>query len=98
MCVSIDRIKATTDMIAKEYDVNSIYLFGSYARGDARDDSDIDMLVDADSLDFLSMSRMRQELAESLDTDVDMIYNGAVSDVFKFLIKDDQILIYEKSR
>ena len=33
----------------KEYDPEKIYLFGSYARGDARDDSDIDLLIVKDT-------------------------------------------------
>nr|WP_285017259.1 nucleotidyltransferase domain-containing protein [Lactococcus garvieae] len=30
--------------IAKNYNLKEVYLFGSYARGEAREDSDIDLL------------------------------------------------------
>ena len=44
------------------------------------------------------MSRLKQQLMDSLETMVDVISETAVSNVFRFLIKDDEILIYEKSR
>lgn len=97
MRVSLDVIKNRTSQIAKEYDIDRIYLFGSYARGDADDNSDIDLLISSDKMDILSMSRLKQQLTDSLDTMVDIVSETAVSNVFRFLIKDDEILIYEKS-
>ena len=42
---SIDEIKEAVKEVAKRYDVERVYLFGSYARGDQREDSDIDLHV-----------------------------------------------------
>ncbi|MBO5452958.1 MAG: nucleotidyltransferase domain-containing protein [Clostridia bacterium] len=42
---TIEEIKATVKPIADKYNVDSIYLFGSYARGDATENSDLDFLV-----------------------------------------------------
>ena len=98
MGISLDVIKERTSQIAKDYDIDKIYLFGSYARGDADDSSDIDLLISSDKMDILSMSRLKQQLMDSLETMVDVISETAVSNVFRFLIKDDEILIYEKSR
>lgn len=42
---TIDQIKDVVKPIAKKYNVQSIYLFGSYARGDANKNSDLDFLV-----------------------------------------------------
>jgi predicted nucleotidyltransferase len=38
------------------YGVASLYLFGSYARDEAREDSDIDVFVDPGSQEFYSLS------------------------------------------
>ena len=42
---TIDKIKDIVKPIANKYNVQSIYLFGSYARGDATENSDLDFLV-----------------------------------------------------
>ena len=45
MIYTIDKIKDVVKPIAKKYGVESIYLFGSYARGEADENSDLDFLV-----------------------------------------------------
>jgi len=40
-----DRIKAIGERLKKEYSAQEVILFGSYARGEATEDSDIDILV-----------------------------------------------------
>ncbi len=42
---SLDDIKAMVRPIAEKYQVEAIYLFGSYARGEADEESDLDFLV-----------------------------------------------------
>ena len=42
---TIDEIKIKIAPLALKYRVESIYVFGSYARGEATDSSDIDILV-----------------------------------------------------
>ncbi len=41
----MDRIKAIGERLKKEYNAQEVILFGSYARGGATEDSDIDILV-----------------------------------------------------
>lgn len=42
---SIDEIREIVKPIAEKYGINKIWLFGSYARGEATANSDIDLLV-----------------------------------------------------
>lgn len=42
---TIDEIKAVVKPIAEKYDLEKVYLFGSYARGEANEESDIDILI-----------------------------------------------------
>ena len=42
---TIENIKDIVIPIANKYNVQSIYLFGSYARGEANENSDLDFLV-----------------------------------------------------
>jgi len=41
----IDRIRAISERLKKEYHAERVILFGSYAQGKARVDSDVDILV-----------------------------------------------------
>lgn len=43
--VSLENITALVKPLAEKYHVREIYLFGSYARGEADGDSDMDFLV-----------------------------------------------------
>lgn len=42
---SIDEIKHLVAPVAKEFELNEIYLFGSYSRDTANKDSDIDLYI-----------------------------------------------------
>ena len=45
---SINQIQNIVAPIAKRYNVNSVYLFGSYARGEQTSESDIDIMIMVD--------------------------------------------------
>jgi predicted nucleotidyltransferase len=61
--------------LMRRYSVESIYLFGSVARNDATDTSDVDLLVafnpDA-RVSLFQFSRLRRELSQVLDCHVDL--------------------------
>ena len=40
-----DRLKKISDRLKKKYDAESVILYGSYARGEETEDSDVDLLV-----------------------------------------------------
>lgn len=46
MICTLNEIRRIIVPIAQKYDLSAVYLFGSYARGTAREDSDLDLLVD----------------------------------------------------
>lgn len=50
MCYTIEQIKEKTIPIAKAYGINKMCLFGSYARGEATDNSDVDIYIDKGKL------------------------------------------------
>lgn len=43
--LTLEKIREVVRPIALKYQVEAIYLFGSYARGEATEDSDLDFLV-----------------------------------------------------
>lgn len=46
MICTLDEIRRIIVPIAQKYNLSAVYLFGSYARGTAKEDSDLDLLVD----------------------------------------------------
>ncbi len=41
-------LRENKDMFRREYHISKLGLFGSYARGDANEESDIDLLIEFD--------------------------------------------------
>lgn len=46
MICTLDEIRRIIVPIVQKYNLSAVYLFGSYARGTTREDSDLDLLVD----------------------------------------------------
>ncbi|MHC1695615.1 MAG: nucleotidyltransferase family protein [Eubacteriales bacterium] len=46
MVYSIDEIRRAVAPVAEKYSIPVVYLFGSYARGEASTDSDVDLLIE----------------------------------------------------
>ena len=57
----------------QKYSVTKIGLFGSYAKGTATKESDVDVIVQLDRPNLLILSAIRQELQENFKTPVDVI-------------------------
>ena len=61
--------------LLKAYGIKNIRLFGSLARGEARAESDVDLLVEFESSAHIGMfefSRLRRELSQLLGCEVDL--------------------------
>ena len=74
------------------------YLFGSFVRGDAKIDSNIDILVDLD-YDYkigLQFIQMKIDLEKLLNTKVDLVSSNGISKYIKPIVDDEKRLIYEK--
>lgn len=99
---TIDEIRERVRPIAEKYGIDSVSLFGSYARGDADLNSDIDLLVVYRKGMGSRFLCFEEELQTALNVPVDLltedsIYHPAVRDRFKELIssieKDEVRLI-----
>lgn len=61
------------DELYQKYSVTKIGLFGSYAKGTACSDSDVDVIVQLDKPNLLTLSAIRQELQETFNIPVDVV-------------------------
>ena len=65
----------------KQFHVESLYLFGSVARGESTADSDIDLLVDFDEpVGIFNFLRLKYFLEEVLDRSIDLVTRDALKD------------------
>jgi hypothetical protein len=65
----------------REFGVRSLSVFGSVARGDATERSDIDVLVEFDApVGFFDMARLKYHLEDLLGAPVDLVTAGGLRD------------------
>lgn len=79
--MGIEEIKKAAVPILLRYGVARAYLFGSYARGDHTEASDVDFLVEyapGVRKSLLSHVRLINELKDALKTDVDVVTEAAL--------------------
>ena len=81
--------------IAQSHGVDKVYLFGSYARGDAVWKSDIDLRIDSGEIRTLfDLGGFYEELRESFKKPIGIVTSDAISDEFYEGIKNEEIVIY----
>lgn len=71
--LSINSIKELLLPILKEFNISICYLFGSYARGEARPTSDVDLLMNIENVDGLKYFSFVERLRSTLNKKVDLI-------------------------
>jgi len=80
--------------LAERYGVLSIGLFGSYARDEARDDSDIDIAVEIESSNkFRSFFDLKYYLEEQLQKQIDLGIESTLKPIAKEYISRDIIYV-----
>ena len=97
MRYTIDEIKEIVATLTTQYGADRIYLFVSYARGDADKDSDIDLRIDKGAIRGLQMGGLAADLEDALGIPVDLIPTGSLDSKFLNSISDDEVLLYESS-
>ena len=106
MVYSIDELRRRIAPIAKKYRIPAVYLFGSYARGEATEDSDVDVLIEHHGsaiCGLWDLGAFYNDMNEGLNKKVDIITLGALeqaetkrrSPFLKENISRERISIYE---
>ena len=65
-------------ILSQRYPIQRLALFGSWARGDAREDSDVDVLVEVDPSIGLRFVDLGDELEKALGRRVDLVSRRAI--------------------
>lgn len=92
---TIEEIKAIVKPIARKYGVARVYLFGSYARGEVTDNSDVDLRIDKGNLKGLfALCGLYTEIEEALQMKVDVLTTGSLEEDFLRKIQKEEVLLY----
>ena len=76
MVYSVEELKRRIAPVAEKYGLQAVYLFGSYARSEATEQSDVDILIDrAGSMIFgmFEMGGLYEDLCASVGKEVDLV-------------------------
>ena len=93
---TLNEIKVIVSRLARQYGAERIYLFGSYARGDMTNSSDIDLRIDKGNIRGFQLAGLLLDLEDSLGVPVDLVPTSLDSHLLDS-IRKDEVLLYEAS-
>ena len=91
---SIDEIKEAITPIAESFGVERIFLFGSYARGEATPASDIDFRIDKGRVKGFAFGGLINAFSETLGKEVDVVTTASLDQDFLDYISREEGLLY----
>ena len=80
--------------------VERAWLFGSFSRGEEREDSDVDILVSIDRsvhVGLIKLSGMLLDIQDRLNRKVDLVTDKGLMDFARASVERDKVLIYERA-
>lgn len=80
MIYTIEELRKRITPIAQKYEIPAVYIFGSYARGNATDDSDVDVLFkrEGSKIHGMVMGALYEDLLEGIGKGVDLLTEEAL--------------------
>lgn len=92
---TVSEIKDIVFPVAKKYNFKSVSLFGSYARGEATEQSDIDLIIDVyNTIDLFTLAEIIQCFETAFRKKVDVLIQTNITPDLMWNIIDDEILMY----
>lgn len=95
MIYNTEEIKSIITPIAVKYNIKAVFLFGSYARGTATENSDIDLIIDTTGTDLDTLFRLGslyEELSDVFGKEIDLI---TVSSLEQPVVRQSEIAFRE---
>ncbi|MCK4303044.1 MAG: nucleotidyltransferase family protein [Candidatus Eisenbacteria sp.] len=75
----VEILRQARPQLAREFGVRRLALFGSYARGDQREDSDVDILVEVDPSIGLRFVDLADQIEMLLGVRTDVVSRRAIA-------------------
>jgi hypothetical protein len=90
----VEEISRKVVPILRRYGVSKAALFGSMVRGQAKEGSDVDILVDIDAdISLLDFVGLKLELEDALGKKVDLVEYSVIKPLIKEEILREQVVI-----
>lgn len=99
--MSTQQIQQTIADYFASQPVLKAWLFGSYARGEQREDSDVDIMVSLDReahVGLFKLSGMRLDLQDLIGKEVDLVTEKGLLPFARQSVDNDKILMYERAQ
>lgn len=96
--LTIEEIRRAVAPICERYGVERLSLFGSYARGEADELSDVDLIVDKydeKKLKGFEWGGLYADIQEALGVEIDLLSRRGTRQKFLDKIAKDEVLLYE---
>jgi len=89
------RIRKTIVSILTRHDAERIAIFGSYARGEAGSDSDVDILVRfVKPKSLIQIVQIEDEIKKTIHLKVDLVTEKALSPYLADTVHHDEVVIF----
>ena len=106
MIYTVDEIARRIQPVASAYGVQAVYLFGSYARGEATENSDIDLLIDTTGTNLrslFSLGKLYCDLESALEKKIDLVTLSSLEqttrlssdELFRDNIEREKVKLYD---
>jgi len=92
---TIKEIKDISVPVAQRYGVKKLALFGSYARGEQKEQSDIDFLIDKGRIKGLEFFGFINSLEDGLGVHVDVMTYDSLRESLIASSIGDEVVLYE---
>ena len=94
--LTMKQIRTTLKPIIEKHKIKEVYLFGSYARGEATSESDVDLYCDKGDVEtFSNQLDLEEELEKALGKEIDLIFIGStLHPFFKEQLDSDKLRIW----
>ena len=95
---SISELQNIISPIAEQHGVKSVSVFGSYAKGNATANSDVDLKIEKGAVKSLfQLSAFRLAVEDALSVSVDLVTNESSDRSFLDIISKDEVLLYRNT-
>lgn len=95
---TLDEIKELSMPIAMRHGVAELYLFGSYARGEATPESDLDFRIEKGQIrNVLQLGSCLNDIEDAFQKNADVLTTQMLSEDFLESIRREEVLIYAQN-
>jgi len=93
---TIEELRSIVAPLAERYGVDKVYLFGSRARGDHKENSDYDFYIESEKISsILVISEFFQDLRDAVGCNIDLISTKRIDPDFLSNIMTEGVIVYD---